>query len=184
MQGVRVCESRGTYYFNGHPADRCGYEGRYPVVGEYAICIYGLRRRGEERFRYVGSTRRPCERLCAHWQSRIKGIGPRCDWLRELERIGQWPELVVLEMTTDARRWLMEHRWICFLRNEGHPLTNRAERVPPQGCRCSGLPLLTALACLIHKKTALPSQTTPPANAVRPTPRDSCHLPQKCLIVK
>ena len=114
-------------YALGQGMDEYNLHWPKPIVPEYRSVIYGLRAAGESRFHYVGSTFVPGQRLTNHWAKRFWPSDEKAQWLAQLMDRGEQPVLVVLEMTTRAKRQELERRWIRFLRETGHPLTNRRD---------------------------------------------------------
>lgn len=76
-------------------------------------------------FHYVGSTDWPVERINLHWSGTDRGHDLKSQWIRELKTRKQRLQMVVLEMTTRAKRARMEELWTRFLFDNGHPLTNQ-----------------------------------------------------------
>jgi len=98
-----------------------------PLLQSHPVAIYGLRSNAGGLFHYAGSSYLPRVRLRAHWCARESNFDEKAQWLAVLAERGERPVLVVLEMTTHGRREELERRWIRFLRENGHPLTNRRD---------------------------------------------------------
>lgn len=89
--------------------------------------IYGLRRKGDTQFRYVGKANDPQARLAAHMTEAFRDHvrTHKNNWLRSVGR--KDVEYVVLEEVSSDQWKIRERYWIGHLRAEGHPLTNHLD---------------------------------------------------------
>jgi DNA-binding transcriptional regulator YiaG len=93
-----------------------------------ACYIYGLVDPCSRRIRYVGSSLNPDERFEQH-RSQKASRNIR-NWWRKLGREGCSPYLIILERTSEERRYEREDGWIQFLRESGSDLLNDYPRHP------------------------------------------------------
>ena len=93
--------------------------------------VYALKDPRTNRVRYVGSTiQKPHRRFQKHLVIAAQGLNTthKYNWIRELLQCGLRPELAVLEITTTARVYEREQRWIAHYRSDA--LTNHTDAGP------------------------------------------------------
>jgi predicted GIY-YIG superfamily endonuclease len=94
------------------------------------VYVYALRSNAEAVYRYVGSTVNWHLRLSAHRSA--PGAFALNEWRAAVQNAGQSIELDVLEVSDEDNAWSVEMQWMARLRQEGHPLLNKKQRVCPE----------------------------------------------------
>ncbi len=82
--------------------------------------VYGLRLKGSNGYRYVGSSNAPKKRLHQHKSGDEHNL-PKHEWVTDNRE-----DIVmdILEGVTDSDHRAVEQKWISKLANEGHDLLN------------------------------------------------------------
>jgi len=88
--------------------------------------IYGLCNPGSKDVLYVGRSKHAVERRRHHVQLGHSDFTPKGIWIKYLERVGKWPDMIILEKQAfvdeaEAELWAKEreHVWITNLFDNG-----------------------------------------------------------------